>query len=90
MSPFVTNVDLDHHDEFDDLAAVDRVFLAFLARRRPDGVAIMCLDDQGVARVLDGIAQPVETYGQHADATLRIVDMVLHPGGGRFGLSYHG
>jgi UDP-N-acetylmuramate--alanine ligase len=86
----VTNVDLDHHDEFADLAAVDRVFLDFLGRRGPDGLAVVCLDDVGVQRVLDRIGGPVETYGEHPDATLRIVDVELNPDGGRFGLVHDG
>lgn len=86
----VTNVDLDHHDEFGDLAAVDRAFVAFLERRRPGGVAIVCLDDVGVRRVLPGIAGEIETYGEHADATLRVVDVDLHPNGARFGLLHRG
>ena len=86
----VTNVDLDHHDEFADLDAVDRIFLGFLERRRPGGTAIVCLDDEGVRRVLPDIADPVETYGQHADATLRTVDLTLHPFGGSFGLVHRG
>lgn len=86
----VTNVDLDHHDEFADLAAVDDVFLRFLERRRPGATAIVCLDDEGVRRVLPRIAAPVETYGEHPDATLRTVDLTLHPFGGSFGLVHRG
>ena len=86
----VTNVDLDHHDEFADLNAVDRAFVAFLERRRPDGVAVLCLDDPGVQRVLPSIAEPVVTYGEHPEATLRIVETTLHPYGGRFGLLHRG
>jgi UDP-N-acetylmuramate--alanine ligase len=86
----VTNVDLDHHDEFADMEAVDRAFLAYLERRRPGGVGVVCLDDPGVQRVLPQIAEPVVTYGVHPDATLRIVDLTLHPYGGRFGLVHHG
>ncbi|MBW3606559.1 MAG: UDP-N-acetylmuramate--L-alanine ligase [Actinobacteria bacterium] len=86
----VTNVDLDHHDEFPDLAAVDRTFQAFLARRRPGGVAIVCLDDGGVRRVLPAIDGDVETYGERPEVTLRIVDVELHPHGARFGLLHRG
>ncbi|HEX6254594.1 MAG TPA: UDP-N-acetylmuramate--L-alanine ligase [Euzebyales bacterium] len=86
----VTNIDLDHHDEFADLDAVDRVFLDFLGRRGPDGLAVVCLDDVGVRRVLDRIGGPVETYGEHPDATLRIVEVALDPEGGRFGLVHDG
>lgn len=86
----VTNVDLDHHDEFADLDAVDRVFVAFLARRRPGSIAVVCLDDPGVQRVLPDVAEPVLTYGEHPDATLRIVETALHPHGARFGLLHDG
>lgn len=86
----VTNVDLDHHDEFPDIDAVDRTFIAFLRRRRLGGVAIVCLDDEGVRRVLPDVDDEIETYGEHADATLRIVDLDLHPQGARFGLVHRG
>src|SRR5690606_38472210 len=86
----VTNVDLDHHDEFPDLDAVDRAFLAFLERRAPGGVAILCADDPGVQRILPHVAPPVLTYGTGPDATLRIVDLSLQPDGGRFGLVHRG
>jgi UDP-N-acetylmuramate--alanine ligase len=86
----VTNVDLDHHDEFADLDAVDRAFLAFLARRTADGVAIVCLDDPGVRRVLPRIDGGVETYGTDPAASLRIVDVDLHPDGAGFGLVHDG
>ena len=86
----VTNVDLDHHDEFADLDAVDRIFLAFLARRGADGFAVVCLDDGGVRRVLPRIGGRVETYGEDPGSTLRIVDVELHPYGARFGLVHRG
>lgn len=86
----VTNVDLDHHDEFADLDAVDRVFLAFLDRRDAEGVAVVCLDDGGVRRILPRIGGRVETYGEAPDATLRTVDVELHPYGARFGLVHRG
>jgi UDP-N-acetylmuramate--alanine ligase len=86
----VTNVDLDHHDEFADMAAVDRAFLAFLDRRRPGGSAVVCLDDPGVQRVYDAIGEPVLGYGEHIDAILRITDVMLHPGGARFRLIHEG
>ena len=86
----VTNVDLDHHDEFADLAAVDRAFLAFLERRLPGSPAIVCRDDAGVRRILPHVTEPVATYGADADAALRIVDAELHPRGARFGLVHRG
>lgn len=86
----VTNVDLDHHDEFADLDAVDAAFLAFLRRRRTDGVAVLCLDDPGVQRVLDRVAEPVLGYGEHQEATLQIDAVDTHPGGARFRLRYRG
>lgn len=82
----VTNVDLDHPDEFPDMSSVDRIFVAFLERRRPGGVALVCLDDPGVQRILPAIDGSIETYGEHPEATLCIIDVDLHPDGARFGL----
>jgi UDP-N-acetylmuramate--alanine ligase len=86
----VTNVDLDPHGEYVAMEGVDDAFLAFLARRRGGGVAVLNLDDPGIRRLLPRIAEPVSTYGAHPDATLRVVAAELHPHGARFGLIHRG
>lgn len=69
----VTNVELDHPDEFDDEQAVHDAFAAFLARRVDDGVAIICIDDPGAALLAAETRQPVVTYGTAPEAGIRLL-----------------
>jgi UDP-N-acetylmuramate--alanine ligase len=70
----VTNVELDHPEVYRDLDDVLDAFTAFLARRSPGGVAVVCADDPGVRRLLERTAGPVMTYGTAADADVRLVE----------------
>jgi UDP-N-acetylmuramate--alanine ligase len=78
----VTNVDLDHLEHYDDQDAIDDAFVQFLERRRVGGTAVLCGDDEGVARIRKRVAAPVVTYGTAPDA-----DLSLGAGGG---VSWHG
>lgn len=69
----VTNVELDHPDEFADEADVQDAFVAFLARRPIGAPAVICVDDAGAAALLDRIERPVVTYGEDPRADLRLV-----------------
>ncbi len=69
----VTNIELDHPDEYVDDDDVDAVFLDFLSRRAPGGVAVVCLDDPGVRRLLPQMAPPVVTYGTDPEADVRLL-----------------
>jgi len=69
----VTNIELDHPEVYRDLDDVLDTFVAFLARRRPGGHAVVCIDDPGVREILDRIDGPIVTYGASADADVRIV-----------------
>jgi UDP-N-acetylmuramate--alanine ligase len=80
----VTNVELDHHDHYADLAAVEAAFDAFLARRAPGAPAICCLDDPGSAALAARSAAPVLTYGEGAGADLHLTDVVLQADGSTF------
>ncbi len=79
----VTNVELDHHDVYADLADVTRTLTDFLARRRPGAPAIVCLDDPGASALVGAIDPPVITYGEHPDAEVRLDDLQLRPAGSR-------
>ena len=48
----VTNVEADHLDHYGSLAEIVATFVEFLARLRPDGVAVLCADDP----ILPGLA----------------------------------
>ena len=80
----VTNVDLDHHDHFADLAAVDAAFRAFLDRRSPGAPAIVCIDDPGALRLLEAARGPVRTYGRGPAADIRITQEDYQAHGSQF------
>ncbi len=75
----VTNVELDHPEEFGDDASVHAAFDAFLARRRPagdadkQGVLVACLDDPGSRALAERAPGPVVTYGEAPGADYRLV-----------------
>lgn len=67
----VTNVELDHPDEFGSEAEVAEAFVDFLAHR--SGPALVCLDDPGSAGLLARLDGEVWTYGEDPTADLRLV-----------------
>ena len=77
----VTNSELDHPDQFTSDDDILDVFREFLVRRRPDGLAVVCSDDPGSARLATEADAPVLTYGEAPGADVRLV--VEGPGAGR-------
>jgi UDP-N-acetylmuramate--alanine ligase len=69
----VTNIELDHPEVYRDLDDVVETFVAFLARLRPEGAAIVCIDDPGVQRIIGRIDASVVTYGTAPEAEVRLV-----------------
>ena len=81
----VTNVEMDHHDEYADLDAYRAAFVEFLGRRGPDGVALLCADDEGAASLAPHLTGTVRTFGTVEGADVRAVDVQVTPeGGSRF------
>lgn len=69
----VTNVELDHPDEYRDLDDVHRTFVAFLDRRTDGGAAIICVDDTGGRRLAEAATGRVITYGTAPEADVRLL-----------------
>lgn len=78
----ITNLEMDHHDEYADVAAYRTAFLTFLNRRTPDGLAILCADDPGSAGLAAVVRSPRMTYGLTEAADVVIHDVTPTPGGG--------
>lgn len=78
----ITNLEMDHHDEYADERAYRHAFLQFLDRRPPDGLAILCADDPGSAGLTAAVGSPVTTYGTAPSADIVIDRIVPEPGGG--------
>ena len=77
----VTNVEMDHHDEYADLEAYRAAFVEFLGRRG-DGLALLCADDEGAITLREHLDGHVRTYGTVEGADIRAVDITPTDDGG--------
>lgn len=80
LSPFctvVTNIDLDHMDEYEDLADLQQAFLTHMQRVPQNGLVIACRDDPHLSTVLKKIHRPMITYGlgRGADISAQKLDL---------------
>jgi len=78
LGAIVTNIELDHVDNFADISKIDELFASFVETIASNGFLIADLDDPGVKRLLQRISADttpnleVITYGEDADADLRL------------------
>jgi UDP-N-acetylmuramate--alanine ligase len=76
MMAVVTNIDQDHmatyHGSYDKLKAT---FIEFLHHLPFYGLAVLCLDDEGVRAILPNLSKPVKTYGVHEQADVRAIEI---------------
>ena len=75
----VTNVEADHLDHYGDEAAVHAAFVDF-ARTVGEGGLVTCADDRGARRLADAARREgvvVRTYGEAADADLRVTGLAV-------------
>ena len=82
----VTNIELDHPDQFRDVTAVRELFQWFVLNLPASGLAVVCADDE-LARELKPKARRV-TYGFRHDATYRcepVRPFPIHHGGNELG-----
>jgi UDP-N-acetylmuramate--alanine ligase len=74
----VTNIEVDHLDNYGSADAYRQAFHGFVERIRPDGFLVVGADDPGARRLgeaarASGVA--VRTYGQSLDADLRVAEI---------------
>jgi len=68
----VTNIDADHLSTYEgDFDRLRRTFIEFLHHLPFYGLAVLCLDDPEIVRVLEEVTRPVITYGIDADADVK-------------------
>jgi UDP-N-acetylmuramate--alanine ligase len=71
----ITNIDADHMATYDnDFDKLCDTFNQFLHRLPFNGLAVACLDDPIIAKLLPRVARPILTYGFHTDADVQIKD----------------
>ena len=71
----ITNIELDHVDNFHSLAEMDELFTQFIDSIQSGGFLVACIDDSGVNRALSKIQRTdlsVITYGESSSADLKI------------------
>lgn len=74
MMAVVTNIDADHMETYhNDLTQLDATFVEFLHHLPFYGLAVVCLDDEGVRRIINRIERPTLTYGFHKEAHYRAI-----------------
>ncbi len=74
----VTNIDLEHLDYYRDLEHIKDVFLQFIEILPFYGVAILCFDDENIARLLPKIQRRIITYGLSEQADLYATRIESH------------
>jgi UDP-N-acetylmuramate--alanine ligase len=75
----VTNIDNDHMETYGhDFARLKQAFVEFLSRLPFYGSAVLCTDDPHVREILPFVSKRIVTYGMHAEAQFRAVDVAAH------------
>jgi len=76
MMAIVTNIDQDHMATYQgSYQRLKDTFIEFLHHLPFYGLAVLCLDDEGVREILPQISKPVTTYGVDENADIRAIDI---------------
>lgn len=86
----ILNIEEDHLDCFDGLAAINEAFRSFASLVPADGVVIANGEDRNVAAALESVGSPIETFGFGEGMTWRATDVVHEEGRYRFRLLKNG
>lgn len=77
----ITNIDADHMDTYDhEFSKLKKAFVDFTQHLPFYGTAVLCLDDAQVREIIPFVARPITTYGFHAEAQVRAVDISPNAG----------
>lgn len=76
MMSVVTNIDEDHMETYQgDYQVLENTFIEFINRLPFYGMAIMCIDDANVIKVLPKLSRKVLTYGFAENADIRAINV---------------
>ncbi len=74
----ITNIELDHVDNFPDIEAVNRIFIDFVGSIQPGGFLVAGIDSPGVVNLLAQIKRndiEIITYGDSADFSISHISL---------------
>ena len=77
MMAVVTNIDQDHMATYQ--GSYDRLkdtFVEFIHHLPFYGLAVLCIDDEGIREILPEMSKPVKTYGVHEQADVRAIEII--------------
>jgi UDP-N-acetylmuramate--alanine ligase len=76
MMAVVTNIDTDHLGTYGgDIGRLRQTFVEFLHNLPFYGLAVLCLDDPGVAAIAPSVQRPTITYGMGEASDVRAIDI---------------
>lgn len=77
MMAVVTNIDQDHMATYQgSYSRLKDTFIKFIHQLPFYGLAVMCIDDEGVRSVLPEMSKPFKTYGVSEQADVRAVEIL--------------
>ncbi len=72
----VTNIDADHMEAYDhNFNKLKKAFVDFLQHLPFYGMAVLCVDDPNVRKIIPAIAKPITTYGLSETAQIRATNI---------------
>jgi UDP-N-acetylmuramate--alanine ligase len=86
----ILNIEEDHLDCYDDLAAIRAAFAAFAGNVAADGLIVLNREDAQCATLLGQIAAHVQTYGAADGVTWRATEIALDDGHYSFNVVHEG
>ncbi len=86
----ITNIDLEHLDYYKDIEEIKEIFISFTENLPFYGVAVVCLDDDNLARIIPRIRRRIITYGFTEQADLYADDIRREKGVSVFNVFYKG
>ena len=76
----ITNIEEDHLDCYEDLAAINAAFRRFIEQVNPEGLVVLNGDDPNCRLIAERIGTRVETFGFDPSHTWQAADLKLSDG----------
>jgi UDP-N-acetylmuramate--alanine ligase len=93
MSPtiaVVTNIDREHLDFYKDLDEIKNAFLSFIDRVPFYGLAVLCLDNEPIQRLIPEIRKRFTTYGMSTQADFQAKNVEFEGLKSNFSIRHNG
>ena len=93
MSPtiaVVTNIDREHLDFYEDLDDIKNAFLSFIDRVPFYGLAVLCLDNEPIQKLIPKIRKRFTTYGMSTQADFQAKNVEFEGLKSRFSIRHNG